>query len=99
MNKMPREQLILKAVLLLRTVNRYESKEEQLAMMDKFYSTEQLEEYVEYFNDPEPEGSHEYPDYFIDDEEDEYYSPSCTCHDYSPSNPWDAPGMSIHDFI
>ena len=29
---------------------------------------------------------------------DEYIS-SCTEGDYSPSNPWDAPGMSIHDFI
>ena len=27
------------------------------------------------------------------------YTPSATAGDYSPSNPWDAPGMSIHDFI
>ena len=27
------------------------------------------------------------------------YTPSATRGDYSPSNPWDAPGMSIHDFI
>lgn len=27
------------------------------------------------------------------------YCPSCTNGDYSPGNPWDAPGMSIHDFI
>lgn len=36
-------------------------------------------------------------------EESEYeeddYTPSATRGDYSPSNPWDAPGMSIHDFI
>lgn len=43
-------------------------------------------------------------DYFVDDEEDSgpngnRYTPSSTNHDYSPSNPWDAPGMSIHDFI
>ena len=30
--------------------------------------------------------------------EEEYY-PSSTNGDYSPSNPWDAPGMSIRDFI
>ena len=24
---------------------------------------------------------------------------SCTYGDYGPSNPWDAPGMSIRDFI
>lgn len=29
----------------------------------------------------------------------EEYSPSSECGDYSPSNPWDAPGMSIKDFI
>ena len=49
MNKLPRKQLVLKAVLLLRTVNRYSSKETQLKMMDKYYSTEQLEDYVEHF--------------------------------------------------
>ena len=27
------------------------------------------------------------------------YTPSATNGDYSPSNPWDAPGMSIKDFI
>lgn len=27
------------------------------------------------------------------------YTPSATNGDYSPSNPWDAPGMSIRDFI
>lgn len=31
--------------------------------------------------------------------EEDYYTPSATNGDYSPSNPWDAPGMSIHDFI
>ena len=31
----------------------------------------------------------------IDDE----YVPSSTFGDYGPSNPWDAPGMSVRDFI
>jgi len=31
--------------------------------------------------------------------EDDEYCPSSTNRDYSPSNPWDAPGMSIKDFI
>ena len=31
--------------------------------------------------------------------EDCEYVPSAENEDYSPSNPWDAPGMSIHDFI
>ena len=33
------------------------------------------------------------------EEDDEDYTPSATAGDYSPSNPWDAPGMSISDFI
>lgn len=38
-------------------------------------------------------------DWGDDWEEDDYYTPSSTARDYGPSNPWDAPGMSIHDFI
>lgn len=30
---------------------------------------------------------------------EEDYCPCSTYGDYGPSNPWDAPGMSIHDFI
>lgn len=37
--------------------------------------------------------------YEEEDEEEEYYTPSCSTGDYSPNNPWDAPGMSIKDFI
>jgi hypothetical protein len=32
-------------------------------------------------------------------EDEEEHTPSSTNGDYSPSNPWDAPGMSISDFI
>lgn len=35
----------------------------------------------------------------VDEDEDDEYTPSSTNGDYSPSNPWDAPGMSIKDFI
>ena len=34
-----------------------------------------------------------------EEDDDEHYIPSSTYGNYSPSNPWDAPGMSIHDFI
>lgn len=34
-----------------------------------------------------------------DEENDDEYVPSAENGDYSPGNPWDAPGMSIHDFI
>ena len=39
---------------------------------------------------------------YIEIEEEEYeeeYCPSSTNGDYSPSCPWNAPGMSIKDFI
>ena len=38
----------------------------------------------------------DWDDYWEDDED---YIPSSTNGDYSPSHPWDAPGMSIRDFI
>ena len=44
--------------------------------------------------DPYPE--EEYDPYCDPEYED---CPSSTNGDYSPSNPWDAPGMSIRDFI
>lgn len=31
--------------------------------------------------------------------EEDDYRPSASNRDYGPSNPWDAPGMSIRDFI
>lgn len=37
--------------------------------------------------------------YWIWDEAQEEYVTSAENGDYSPSNPWDAPGMSIRDFI
>lgn len=33
------------------------------------------------------------------DDDDEEYIPSSSRGDYGPSNPWDAPGMSLKDFI
>ena len=35
----------------------------------------------------------------ISEHEDDEYTPSAENGDYSPSNPWDAPGMSVSDFI
>lgn len=35
----------------------------------------------------------------LDYSDSEEYTPSSNNGDYSPSNPWDAPGMSISDFI
>ena len=47
--------------------------------------------------DPNTGEGYEYEDDFDDYDRD--YAPSSTRGDYSPSNPWDAPGMSIGDFI
>lgn len=41
----------------------------------------------------------EVPEDFEDEEDDEEYIPSTENGDYSPSNPWDAPGMKLSDFI
>lgn len=41
-------------------------------------------------------------DYWVEEDSDEHhyhYTPSAENGDYSPSNPWDAPGMKISDFI
>ena len=40
----------------------------------------------------------EYEDKMIEEDEEEYI-PFSSNGDYSPSNPWDAPVMSIRDFI
>lgn len=93
---MDRKLKILKAVLLLRRTNRYQSKEEQIAEAERYYSDKVLDEWIESLKNPElePEFIDE-PEYI--EQEDRYTS--CTARDYSPSNPWDAPGMSIRDFI
>lgn len=49
-----------------------------------------------------PAADPEEDDYVYDDRGeylDDDYTPSATRGDYSPSNPWDAPGMSVSDFI
>lgn len=94
---MERKLKILKAVLLLRKTNRYQSKEEQIAEAEKYYSDQQLDEWIEALKNPEEPPEFEEELEFT--EEETQYRPSCTNRDYSPSNPWDAPGMSVGDFI
>ena len=36
---------------------------------------------------------------FVSSHKEEEYCPSATNRDYGPGNPWNAPGMSIRDFI
>lgn len=100
---MERKLKILKAVLLLRRFNRYQTKEEQIAEVEKYEID--LDEWIEYLKKPEPETDFEEDleqkiKYLEEDlEREQQYTPSCTAHDYSSSNPWDAPGMCISDFI
>ncbi len=64
---------------------------------------------IRYFRDPhnicflaeieEVDGNSDACENFTPDYETTEYCPSATNGDYSPSNPWDAPGMSVKDFI
>lgn len=92
-----KENLVLHAVLLLRTVNKHVSKEKDIELYREL-SKEELVEYIEHFHDPQPEITfEERADWDLEFEN--HYSPSCTHGDYSPSCPWNAPGMSVSDFI
>lgn len=100
LHKVSRKELLVHAVLLLRTVNKYESKEKQLQYFSTL-SNDELIDYITHFHDPQPDMDDIRDDTWEYSEYDFYgnYWPSCTNGDYSPGNPWDAPGMSIHDFI
>ena len=103
-----RNQQILKAVLLLRRVNRYNSKEKKIAEVNNwfekgYFTDEQLREWIEALQTPDTRTDEER---LLEREELAKAEPewereytSCTARDYSPSNPWDAPGMSVRDFI
>ena len=67
---MERKLKILKAVLLLRMVNRNHTKENQIAMVDKHYSDWEIDEWIDYLKNPE----------YMEPEE---RYPSSTKHDYS----------------
>lgn len=102
---MERKLKILKAVLLWRRTNRYQTKEEQIADVEK--NVADIDEWIRVLKEPEPETDLEESldieqelKYLEEDlEREKQYTPSCTAHDYSPSHPWDAPGMRISDFI
>ena len=83
---MDRKLKILKAVLLLRKFNRYQSKEEQIAEAEKYYSDQQLDEWIETLKHPETAEPYEEPEEIIAVEED-HYIPSACNGDYSPANP------------
>lgn len=114
-------QKILKAVLLLRNynLNRYSTKEEQIAEQFSWYkkgytTEEQIDEWIEELKkeiaktpEQREKESKEFIEHLYEQEwqeakkelEDKCYTSSATNGDYSPSHPWDAPGMCIGDFI
>ena len=109
------EQKILKAVLLLRRFgNKYQTKEEQLDETREWYPEEResdLDEWIRSLQEdlakPEEVREAEAEEFRKALEEadglafyeDRKRYTSSTAGDYGPSNPWDAPGMSIRDFI
>ena len=97
LTKVSRRELVLHAVLLVRTVNKHMSKERDLELYENLTNAE-LIDYIEHFYDPQPETNWE-EFCGAEAEYEGYYTPSATNRDYGPSNPWNAPGMSIHDFI
>lgn len=81
---------------------------------ENYIHRNRLEELATKFKDALYEADEEYANDFVEqecfenemewleiksNEEDEEYIPCSENGDYSPSNPWDAPGMSISDFI
>ena len=86
--------------------------EEIAEFLGKTTTTEckrKCKECARYFKDPhnlcylaeidEVDGNSEACENFEESYNEDEYTPSATRGDYSPSNPWDAPGMSIRDFI
>lgn len=94
MENMEKHLKVLKGVLLLRRFNRAESKEKQIARIEKCCTEKEIDEWIEALKNPAPESEIYYEDepYIVpyEDKSEKDYSPSC---------PWNAPGMSIHDFI
>lgn len=111
---MKREQNILKAVLLLRKFNTYQTKEEQIEEVKEYFSKgymtdESLQEWIDGLKEElakSPEQLEAEAEERIermcelDAEQARQEMESCRYEkEYGPSNPWDAPGMSISDFI
>lgn len=106
------ENKILKAILMLRHFNTYETKEKQLQDARRWYTEEnekELDGWIDYLREElakTPEEREREAEKRIEAEaeaeayyEESHRNSSCTAGDYSPSSPWNAPGMSIHDFI
>lgn len=107
---MTRELNILKAVLLLRKVNTYQTKEKQIDEVNRYYmSDESLQEWIDSLKEELSKSQEQ-----VEAEAKERIERLCEAEaeqarqemesdmydkEYGPSNPWDAPGMCINDFI
>lgn len=110
-----RDNNILKAVLLLRIAgNRYTAKEEQLQEVRDWFSKgymtdESLQEWIDGLKEeiaktPEQRKAEslELEERLSEYEAEQARQEMASDYEekpYGPSNPWDAPGMSISDFI
>lgn len=106
---------ILKAVLLLRKVgNKYSTKEKQIAEVNEWFAKghmtdEQLQEWIDGLKEdlaktPEQleEESRQFLEELMEAEAEQLRQEMESCYEeksYSPSCPWNAPGMSVSDFI
>ena len=94
--------------------NRYNSKEEQIQEALAYYDDETLDKWVSSLLEDRAKTPEELEQEreelarelereelarVLDGEKGRKYTPSSTARDYGPGNPWDAPGMSVKDFI
>lgn len=102
-------------LLLRKSGNKYQTKEEQLEeqrdWFNKGYTDSDslnawimdLQEELRKTPEQREAESREFIDYLcqaeLADLMEDHYTPSATAGDYGPSCPWNAPGMSIKDFI
>lgn len=93
---------ILKAVLLLKKSGKKESKEKLIEKTEKYYGRD-IDVYIQWLKDPysfEAEDNEDSPEIEkLEEVDEERLYTSCTAGDYTPACPWNAPGMSVRDFI
>lgn len=113
MIQMQRKLKILKATLILREILgiRSNSKEETIRIGQE-YTDSQLSSWIDLLHEEiqksketREKEAEERIQWEMDNDSPQEYMKSgreytcCTSHDYGPSNPWDAPGMCVRDFI
>ena len=112
-SQIQRNLTILKATLLLRErLGVKSSSKEEVIRMGREYTDSQLSLWIDLLHEEIQKSAEtreketkERIQWEMDNDSPQEYMKSgreytcCTSHDYGPSNPWDAPGMSVRDFI